>query len=384
MNIAMRNAITASLALAMLSGTHLGCSAAKQAASKFAEPASSTRLKHASGDPNASHLVIYGETIAPDDIWRGRGTELTEQAVTRTPEGFEAYVANLATQLIRDRIAQALLLRQASLRTPANFEERLNGHVDAEIRKIVTSDHDGRPRRYEKWLESRGETLDEVRSQLRKELLVSSYLQQEIRPKVLEPTRAELHAEYKASLDALRRPARRRMSLIETRVSTRIPEGIARPTKEQVTAARSDAMTKIRSSRAALDSGAAFADIARGQSDGLHAFEGGAWGWITRGSVRERFEPAVGALFNLGEGETSAIVEGGDGFFLVRCDEIDEPETPDFETLQPQLTDRYFRVQYNRLIMERVDELQKQAHLEQDDLNRFYRKVIEAGLKRGE
>ncbi|MCH7872740.1 MAG: peptidyl-prolyl cis-trans isomerase, partial [Planctomycetes bacterium] len=105
-------------------------------------------------------------------------------------------------------------------------------------------------------------------------------------------------------------------------------------------------------------------------------------GWIRRGSVREGFEPAVDALFGLDEGEISTIVEGGDGFFLVRCDEIDEPVTPDFETLQPELADRYFKVQYNRLVMERVEKLRQQAHIAQDDLNRFFVAVIEAGIKR--
>ena len=378
------------LTLATIACTHFGCasvlrSPAAQATETRLGKSDSTRRRaeaDGSGTSNSSHLVIHGESIAADDIWRGLDTELTEQAKSRTLEGFNEYLASRASQLIRDRIAQELLIRQATLRTPADFDRRLNGYVDAEIRKIVTSDHDGRQRRYEKWLASRGETLDEVRTRLRKDLLISSYLEQEIRPKVLEPTRAELFAEYEASLDSLRRPARRLMSLIEIRVSKRIPRNSSYPTKSQVSTAREAATTKIRELLSALENGADFAEIARQDSDGIHAPEGGAWGWVTRGSVRERFEPAVDALFKLGEGETSTIVEGGDGFFLVKCQEIDEPETPDFEALQPELADRYFKAQYNRLIMERVDKLQKQAHLAPDDLNRFYSAVLEAGIKR--
>ena len=172
------------------------------------------------------------------------------------------------------------------------------------------------------------------------------------------------------------------MSLIDIRVSERLPKNTDRPTKEQVNAARDAALSKIRATREAFGDGADFADMARRDSDGIHAPEGGAWGWITEGSVRERFVPAVDALFKLGEGDVSGIVEGGDGFFLVKCDAIDEPVTPDFEALQPQLADRYFRAQYNRLIMERVEKLQKQAHLVQADLDRFFVAVIEAGFKR--
>lgn len=376
------------LAAALLGGTHLACMSSTRSPATVSADKQKRRAAAAKKgkilDPKttASQLVIHGEAIDAADLWRGLDTELDEQAKQRTPEGLESYVAGRASQLIRDRIMEVLLVRQATLRTPETFEQQVTSYIDGKIREIVTNEHDGRQRRYEKWLKSQGQSLDYVRSRLRTELLISSYLEQEIRPKVLEPTRDELFAEYQSALDQLRRPERRRMSLIEVRVSERLPKNIAQPSKDQVNAARDEAMAKIRTVRVELVGGADFADVARRDSEGLHASDGGVWDWLTVGSVRERFEPAVEALFALDQGELSRVIEGGDGFFVVRCDEIDKAETPDFETLQPQLTNRLFRSQYNRLVMERVEELRQKAKIPPEDLDRFFRAVIAAGLNR--
>lgn len=334
------------------------------------------------GSSDASRLAIYGETVKADEIWYGRYDELDEQAKTRTPSGFREFVARRAGQLIRDRIAEVLLSRQASLRVPPEVEGRLDSYVDAEIRKIVTTDHDGRQRRFERFLESRGQSLEDVRARLRREVLVSSYLEQEIRPKIIEPTRAELHAEFLKTLDSYRRPSRRRMSLIEARITDRLPQDVNRPTREQVDAARHAALERIRSAYAEHEGGGDFAEIARRYSDGLHAPEGGAWDWITQGSVRERFEPAVDTLFTLDENAVSEIVEGKDSFFLVQCQEIDNPVTPTFESLQPQLRSRVVNEQYNRWVMEHVEKLTQEAQIDPAALDRFYGAVVEAALLR--
>ena len=111
----------------------------------------------------------------------------------------------------------------------------------------------------------------------------------------------------------------------------------------------------------------------------MHADEGGAWGWVTPGSVRERFEPAVNALYALDEGAVSDVIETADGFFLVRCDEIDHGAEPEFEALQPQLKERLFRLAYNQLIMDRVNQLRAKARIEPADLETLHAAVVRAG-----
>ncbi len=325
-----------------------------------------------------TRMTVNGETVEARALWHGIEDELSVKAETMTPEGYYGYVVQRAVQLIRDRIAQLLLSRQALLRLSPEVEERLDGHVDAEIRKTVTEGYDGRQRRYERALEAKGLSIDDARRKIRHGILVASYLDQEIEPKLVEPTRAELFDEFHAWVKASRKPPRRRMSLIDVRVADRLPPGVTRPTREQTTMARAAAMARAHAARAELQDDAYFADIAGKYSDGLHASEGGSWGWVTKGSVRERFEPAIEALFRLEEGGVSEVIETSDGCFLVACDEIERREEPEFELLQPKLKERHRVNQYGRLVAELVAKLRRNARIEPTNLDRFHAAVVAA------
>jgi len=340
----------------------------------------------ASSDPNdtspVDRVTVNSETVMAADLLKGLHEELSTKAKTLSPEAYKSYVEQRAAQLIGDKVAEMLLFQRASLRLSEEIKSNIDKHVDREIRKIVTSEHDGIQRRYEKFLESHGQTLAEVREKLRREIIIATFLEQEVKPKVAEPTRTELLEAFKLAADSLRRPPRRSMSLIDVRISARLPKDAADPTPEQSKAAREEAMSRIRSARDELRAGAEFADVARRYSDGLNAAEGGSWGWVAKGSVRERFEPAVEALYKLGPGEISPIVETPDGFFVVRCDELDPGREPDFQSVQLELKDRHFRAAYNRLIIELVADMRGKARIEPANLERFHAAVVNAALAR--
>ena len=344
-------------------------------------PSSAERSVSPNSEP-ASQLAVRGETIRADEMWSELHDELLERSQNLRPEGYRAYLEQRAAQWVNNQLADALLYHQASLRVSPEMESRINKIVDDEIRKVVTRDYDGVQRRYVRHLESQGRTLDQEHARLRREILIANYLEQEIRPKIVEPTRAELLAMYEANRESWSQRSRRSMSLIDVRLLDRLPKGVDTPTRAQSSAARAEARSTILAAQAALQSGASFAEVARRYSDGLHAADGGAWGWITRGSVRKRFEPVVDVLFKLSPGETSEVIETPDGFSLVRCDEIDAGAERRFEDVQPEIKERHFRVMYNQLIGELVTKLQRSARIDPDRLERFYAAVVETTLAR--
>jgi parvulin-like peptidyl-prolyl isomerase len=259
---------------------------------------------------------------------------------------------------------------------PDGMDKKIEEYTDSEIRKTVTADYGGVQRRYEKILEKQGRSLDAVREQLRRQIVISGFLDNEVRPRVAEPTRADLYEAFHNNIDAWRRPARRSMSLIDVRISEFLPKDAATPTREQSEAARAEARQRIEAAGSELGTGMPFAEIARKYSQGLHAEEGGAWGYVNRDSVRERFVPAVEALAKLDAGRTSDIIETPDGFFLVRCDALQPAVEPDFQSVQPQLREEFFRSQYNRQIAELVFELRKNARVEPENLEPFHAAVV--------
>ncbi len=331
-----------------------------------------------SARPPVSRLVINDETIEAAEIWRGLQGELAQKAQTLSPAAYRNYLQRRAVELIRERITETLLYQKASLRIPPQVNEQIEQHVGGEIRKIVTTAYGGVQRRYEKHLQTRGQTVDRQRAKLQRRFIIARYLDAEVRPKVAEPTREELWTMFQASRDSWRRPPRRRMSLIDVRVLDRLPSGVDNPSREQLARARQEARARIEAAKRELVDGTDFTDVARRYSDGLSADEGGGWGWISRGSVRKRYEPVVSAVFALRPGEVGDIIEVDDGFFLVRCNELDPGVEPDFQTVQLELKERYLRATFDRKIMSLVEELRRKAHFEPPDLDRFVAAVVEA------
>ncbi len=329
---------------------------------------------------SVKQLKVNGDNIEAHELWRDLRGELSTKAERLTPADYRAYVEQRAARLITDKIAERLLFQRASSRLDKIINRKIDAYVDGEIRRIVASDYSGSEHRYKKHLESQGRTLDDMRENLRREIIITTYLEQEVRPKIAEPTRAELLAAFRAGADPFHRPMRRRMSLIEVRVLDFLPMDVSNPTRKQFDHARTEALSRIRTIQAQVNSGDAFVDLAQRYSNGLHANEGGAWGWVTKGSVRERFEPVIEVLYQLNVGEVSHIVETADAFFLVRCDEIDPGIRPDFEAAQPQLTERLFGAAYNRRVVVLVAELRSKAGIDPAVLQRFHAAVVAAAL----
>ena len=341
-------------------------------------------FKAARSKPKPSHvqsgktsLKVGNETLEPADIWRHVRERVLARSGAWSHDELQSYVEREAVSWIMNKISEALLYQRASLRLGPGIESRLKEFVDVQIRKTVAAEHEGIQHRYEKHLQARGETLDDVRARLRRETVIAQYLQAEVRSKVAEPTRAELAALFESSKQAWRKPERRSMSLIDVRILDRLAVDIDEPTREQFAAARESAKTKIEAAQQEIRSGAEFADVARRYSDGLHAAEGGRWGWIAPDSVRERFQPAVEALFVLRQGEISDIVSTTDGFSLVRCDVHEAASEPDFPAVQPKLKDRLFEAEFNRRVVALIADLQRDARIAPGELKRFHAAVVD-------
>jgi parvulin-like peptidyl-prolyl isomerase len=329
-----------------------------------------------------SKLTVQSESVEASDIWQGHRDELAEKEKSLAPEGLRAFVAERAALLITDKIAEMLLYQKAATRLPEDMNKRIDAYVDGEIRKTVTARHDGMQRRYEKYLESQGTTLEQAKVELRRQFIVAGYLETEIRPKVAEPTRAELLTAFDANKDGWTRPARWSMSLIDIRVADLIPKDISEPTREQSAAARDEAHSKARAAWTELRNGAAFSDVARRYSHDGRAADGGAWGWVNPGSIRERYQPALDRLQTLNSGQVSDIIETPDGFYIVRCDEFEPAVAPDFLTVQPQLREVVFRRAYNRMVSDLVADLRSKARIEPANLESFHAAVVAAAFDR--
>lgn len=327
-------------------------------------------------------LRVNEESLTADEFWNIYAGELRDRARTMSADAFERDAAEWSFRLIPDRINEMLLYQHARRLLPEQADKRIDEIVDGEIRRTITREHRGVQRVYENHLAAQGRTIEDVRDRLRREIVIAGFIEREIKPRVAEPTRAELLAIYDQVKQEAQRPLRHKMSLIDIRTREFLPERTRYPTEAQIAEARRRARAEIDRLASELRSGADFATLAREHSHGLHAPEGGAWGWIEKGSVRERFVPAVDALYNLGPGQVSQVIETDGGFFLVRCDEVESSQVPDFQDAQLDLKDRYLKEAFNRRISKLLSEMQQTARIEPRELGLYHRAVVEAAVKR--
>ncbi|MFQ5413059.1 MAG: peptidylprolyl isomerase [Phycisphaerae bacterium] len=327
-------------------------------------------------DPAVLH--VNDETLTAEDVLHDDRADLQRRASAMPPDAYRAYLRRFATQRVTDAVTEMLLHQHASRRLSPQESSYIDALVEDRIREVVTTEYDGSRRRFHAALEQQGTTPDDHRRRLHRDIVIQRFLQVDLKPKVAEPTRAELWNIYQDNADRWTRPPRRRMSLIEVRVLARLPEHVDNPTRDQMQTARNHARTIIESAAAELNDGTPFEDVARRYSDGTHAADGGAWGFLTSGSVKARLQPAVDKLYQLRQGDISDVVQGDDCFFLVRCDEIDPGFVPTFETVQPRLQEQFARSNYNARVTKLIQELHANAHLQQHDLDRFYDAVIAA------
>ena len=265
---------------------------------------------------------------------------------------------------VRRRVEEALLY-QESLADMADGElEYLERYVDQIVRETVQQEHDGRQRAYERELLSQGTTLDEQRDLIRRELVVQRYLGRELRSRVVDPTRRELMQFFEQAKADLSKPERREMFLIDVPIEAGAPGGatnnVGDPAKSLIEAAERE-----------LAEGVSFSTVAARYSKGLHATDGGAWGLVSRTGLRPRWHPALEALYSLEEGQVSSVRVTGDAYFIVRCGRIEEATEPDFQAIQPELQERYRRVQERAYLQELMTRLLAEADLDQQRVEQF-------------
>lgn len=287
--------------------------------------------------------------------------------------------AEAAGRVLRDRVGEMLLYQEAAAAVTKQAEAGLSAFVDARIREVVSLEHDGVQRRYERYLEENGSSIEKERERIRRRLIIDTHLEEAIRPAIEEPTRAQLVAEFERwKQRAEASPEKRRMSLIDIRVERFLPGGVTAPSAAEHTAAREEARSVAMQALSSIRGGREFAEVAREVSHGLRASTGGVWPMIGREDVREKYQPAADALFSLPIGEVSEPIETDEGFFLVRCDEIDGPATESFVEAQPELRESLMQARFMELVTESIEKLRRKRNVTDFDLEVFHRDLVRA------
>ena len=300
----MQQRFPAVLAAALLAGPALpGCGAAPGGASSpaVAAPASQAEL--------------------PDVVARVNGTPILRDQFERAVRSAEVRAGQVVPASLRaavhDRVLDRLivfhlLLQESETRQLVVDDAEVDAEVDR-IRNAFPSEQ-----AFEAQLVEWGTSLEELRSERRRDMLIAKLIDADVTPRVAvgdEAVRAfyDQHPDQFAETEAVRASH----ILIETGSD-------AAPAERDAARARAEA---IHSEAAA--GGADFAALARVHSeDGATAPAGGELGFVVRGQTVPAFEEA---LFALQPGEIGPVTESRFGFHVIRADERRDARVVPFE-----------------------------------------------------
>lgn len=306
-------------------------------------------------------LFVNGETVSVPEILEPLLSELENDARTLAPQTYYSSMIRAIRRQIDLHVSTLLIYEEARNHYPEKAMEAIDKEVDRRLKEIVTERYQGVYARFEAQLKAMDLTPQDVKSRLKRQLMVSQYMRDKYTPILREPPRRELMKYYQDHLDEFTTPERAELFLIEIPIDAVLGKPRDLATAEEIQAVRQKWLAHLQRAREELDSGVEFSAVARAYSKGIKAAQGGAWGEISPGTLQGRWAKAAEVLFRLSENETSDIVVTDESLLLVKCGKRTPRQQVSFEEAQPRIIERIKDEQFSRLSQEHVESLLNKA-----------------------
>jgi parvulin-like peptidyl-prolyl isomerase len=285
---------------------------------------------------------VNGDVILAQDVVNPIRSQLAKAA----PEER----GRLIQRSLKDAIDRQLLIQEAKRNLPEPIIKRMEAEADKQFGKKIESEMlrmevntEAELRR--KLLES-GESLDQIKELQRGNFIAQQYLRSVLFPR-LEVSREEMVDYYKLHRDEFRE----RDGVVWSEILV---------TFEKF-GTRDEAYEKALQLVQQLRAGGDFAEIAKSESDGATAPNGGRWDITEKGSYIVKAVDE--AIFKLPRGNISDPIEGPKGWHIVRVEQRREGVETGFVDAQDKIRNLIKEQKINKESQRYVQELTVKAHI---------------------
>ncbi len=272
---------------------------------------------------------VNNAIITRADLRRGEETMVNE-VHQQSPGNADAIIKDREKNVLRDLIDQQLLLQKAEdlgISGDVELVKRLD-----EIRKQMNASS---MEDMEKIAQQQGISFENFKQNLKSNIITQKVISREVGSRI-QISQAEVQKYYDEHHAELDRPEEVRLS--EILISGSTSQG--KDFDQSVAAAQAKADDLLKQLRA----GASFPELARNNSKGPTAAQGGDLGYFKRGMLAKELEAKT---FDLKPGETTDVIPTKQGFVILKVTEHNAAGVPPLEKIQAQLQDMmyYERVQ---------------------------------------
>ncbi|MBS1852269.1 MAG: peptidylprolyl isomerase [Acidobacteria bacterium] len=275
--------------------------------------------------------------------------QLRQEAQQQDAVNVDKVVAEREKDVLRDLIDQQLLLQKgADLGITADTEviKRLD-----EMRKQMKLDS---MEELEKAAEAQGVSFEEVKQNIRNSIITQQVIGREVgsRISITKDEEQKFYEDHKADME---RPEQIRLS--ELLISTdKKPGNDSDDEQQRVTVAQAKATQLLQQIR----EGASFEDVAKKNSNGPTAAQGGDLGYFKRGTLAKELEDKT---FAMKPGEVSDTIRTKQGFVILKVSEHQQPGIPAFSEVEPRIQDALYMQKVQPALRAYMMKLREDAYI---------------------
>jgi len=270
--------------------------------------------------------------------------QLKEEAQQQNSSLGEQAAADQQKDVLRGLIDRELLLEKGK-DLDINADTELVKRLD-EMRKQMKLDS---MEDLEKAASAQGVSFEDFKQNMKTEIITQQVIQREVgsRVNVSKEDEQKFYDDNKASLS---RPEAVKLS--EILVSTEQ----AGDDQQKIEAAKAKAEDLLKQIKAGGD----FDEIAKKNSDGPSAAQGGDLGFFERGKLAKQLEDLT---FNMKKGDVSDVVRTKQGFVILKVTDHQSAGIPSFSEIEPRIQEAVYMQKLQPALREYLKKLREEAYI---------------------
>jgi peptidyl-prolyl cis-trans isomerase SurA len=304
---------------------------------------------------------VNNEIITRTELAHSR-EQLKQEAQQNNPTGADRAIAEKQRDILRDLIDQQLLLQKGKdlgITGDTELIKRLD-----EMRKQMNL---ASMEELEKAAEAQGISYEEFKQNTRNQIITQRVIGQEVGSHMAlnKDEVKKFYEEHKAEME---QPEQIRLSELliapAKAASAPAPEATATPMAPPPTddeAALAAAQAKAQALLDQIRKGASFEDLAKKNSNGPSAAQGGDLSYFKRGVLAKELEDRV---FALKAGEVTDVIRTKQGFVILKVTEHQAAGVPSLKEVEPRIQDAIYMQRLQPALRAYLSKLREEAFID--------------------
>jgi len=276
--------------------------------------------------------------------------QLKQEAQQQDPANADKIIAEKDKDVLRDLIDQQLLLdkgKDLGITADTEVIKRLD-----EMRKEMKLES---MEDLEKAAVSQGYSFEDFKQNLKNQIITQQVISKEVGSR-MNISKEEMQQFYDQHKNQMERPEQIRLS--ELLVSTeKKAKDVPADDPQQLAAAQAKAEGLL----AQIRKGAAFDEVAKKNSDGPTAAQGGDLGYFKRGALAKELEDKT---FAMKPGDVSDVVRTKQGFIILRVAEHQVAGVPPLSEIEPKVQDAIYMEKLQPALRAYLQHLREDAFID--------------------